>query len=271
MGAVVRGIHLIKAQFLAARRYRVDFYGSFLSPLLTIIPLVLLYYLGERSDLVRFFYNATNTRNIFGYLVLGAAYWNYVEILWSAIFSLRYYMVTGQLEEVFLMPLSGAEYILSWSALGILKVTMESIPIIIFAVLSNVFSITPMGLLAFLVVFVLSMIASFGFAFLFFGLTLAFKDADELVSLVGNAAPLLGGMFFPITVLPMPLRCVSYAFPFTWGVDLTRAFLMRTKTVLPLQRELLVLFSLSLGYFLAGWICLVVLQRFARKKGMQGF
>ncbi|WP_240739116.1 hypothetical protein [Marinitoga lauensis] len=50
------------------------------------------------------------------------------------------------------------------------------------------------------------MLASFGFVFFFFGVTLLFKDGDELVSLMGNAAPLIGGMFFPITILPAFLR-----------------------------------------------------------------
>jgi len=187
--------------------------------------------LGSKSNIVKFFYGTSNTTNIFGYLALGAAYWNYVEILWGVIFTLRRYMRIGQFEEIFLTPVSGLEYILSWSVFGISRVTIESVPILILALLSNLLTIKPLNLLLFICSFVISIIASFGFVFLFFGLTLLLKDADELVSLVGNAAPLIGGMFFPVTVLPKFLRYVSYVFPFTWGLDLSRHFLMGTKTI----------------------------------------
>jgi len=53
---MVRGLYLIKAQFLSAKRYKIDFYGSFFVPLLTIIPLLFLYYLGSKSNIVKFFY-----------------------------------------------------------------------------------------------------------------------------------------------------------------------------------------------------------------------
>ncbi len=271
MGELVRSFFLTKAALLSAKRYKIDWYGSFLSPLLTILPAILLYYLGTRSGLVHFFYGATNTKNIFGYLLLGAAYWNYVEVLWGAVFALRYYMRIGQIEEIFLMPVSTLGYIFSWSALGLVRVTIESIPIIILAALSNVMTLTISGLLLSAAVLVLSVAASFGLVFTFFGATLSFKEGDELVSLLGNAAPLLGGMFFPVSVLPKTLQYISYAFPFTWGLDLTRHFLMNTNTLLNTKRELLVLAALSVMYLVLGVLSFKILQIKARKNGLQGF
>jgi len=268
---MVRGLYLIKAQFLSAKRYKIDFYGSFFVPLLTIIPLLFLYYLGSKSNIVKFFYGTSNTTNIFGYLALGAAYWNYVEILWGVIFTLRRYMRIGQFEEIFLTPVSGLEYILSWSVFGISRVTIESVPILILALLSNLLTIKPLNLLLFICSFVISIIASFGFVFLFFGLTLLLKDADELVSLVGNAAPLIGGMFFPVTVLPKFLRYVSYVFPFTWGLDLSRHFLMGTKTIFDFKSEFMIFTVISFLYIIAGYLSYVILQHKARQKGVHGF
>jgi len=271
MGIMVRSLYLAKASFLSAKRYRIDWYGAFLTPLLTIMPVVLLYYLGTESGLVRFFYGATNTKNIIGYLLLGAAYWNYVEVLWGSVFALRYYMRIGQLEELFIMPVSSIGYILSWSVFGLVKVTVESVPIIVLAVLLNLmtFNLVEFALAAGVVI--LSIIASFGFVFLFFGITLRFKEGDELVSLLGNAAPLIGGMFFPVNVLPKGLEYFAYAFPFTWGLDLSRHFLMNTSTLLDLEKESIVLLALSFLYLGLGVISFKILQNRARKKGLQGF
>jgi ABC-2 type transport system permease protein len=180
-------------------------------------------------------------------------------------------MRIGQFEEIFLTPVSGLEYILSWSVFGISRVTIESVPILILALLSNLLTIKPLNLLLFICSFVISIIASFGFVFLFFGLTLLLKDADELVSLVGNAAPLIGGMFFPVTVLPKFLRYVSYVFPFTWGLDLSRHFLMGTKTIFDLKSEFMIFTVISFLYIIAGYLSYVILQHKARQKGVHGF
>jgi ABC-2 type transport system permease protein len=37
---------------------------------------------------------------------------------------------------------------------------------------------------------------------------------------------LLGGVYFPIEVLPEPIEKVASALPFTWGVDVFRASLL---------------------------------------------
>jgi len=271
MGNMVRSLYLAKASFLSAKRYRIDWYGAFLTPLLTILPVVLLYYLGTGSGLVRFFYGATNTKNIVGYLLLGAAYWNYVEVLWGSVFTLRYYMRIGQLEELFIMPISALGYIFSWSLSGLVRVTVESVPIIVLAVLMNLMTFNLVKLALAAGVVVLSIIASFGFVFLFFGITLRFREGDELVSLLGNAAPLIGGMFFPVSVLPKGLEYFAYAFPFTWGLDLSRHFLMSTNTLLDLEKESIVLLALSFLYLGLGVISFKILQNRARRKGLQGF
>ena len=92
MGNVVRSLYLAKASFLSAKRYKIDWYGAFLTLLLTIIPVVLLYYLGTKSGLVRFFYGATNTKNIIGYLLLGAVTGTTLRSsglsIWRGVFSL---------------------------------------------------------------------------------------------------------------------------------------------------------------------------------------
>lgn len=268
---MVSSLHLAKASLLSAKKYKIDWYGAFFTPLLTILPVVLLYYLGTKSGLVQFFYGATNTKNIFGYLLLGAAYWNYVEVLWGSVFTLKYYMRIGQLEEIFIMPISALGYIFSWSVLGLVRVTIESVPIIVLAILLNVTTFTLIRLILAVGVVIFSIIASFGFVFLFFGVTLSFKEGDELVSLLGNAAPLIGGMFFPVSVLPKGLEYFAYVFPFTWGLDLSRHFLMNTNTLLDVKKELIVLMALSFLYLGLGVLSFKALQTKARREGMQGF
>ncbi|MFH1609384.1 MAG: ABC transporter permease, partial [Candidatus Bipolaricaulota bacterium] len=122
-----------------------------------------------------------------------------------------------------------------------------------------------------LLVLVLSMIGSYGLAFLLFGLTLRFKDADSLIGLVGNAAPLLGGVFFPVTLLPEPLRSLALVFPFTYGVDALRGLWFGTPTLFPALTQYALLGALGLGYLGLGWWALGHFERRGRLAGMEGF
>ncbi|HPD06926.1 MAG TPA: hypothetical protein PLC08_03495 [Candidatus Bipolaricaulis sp.] len=83
-----------------------------------------------------------------------------------------------------------------------------------------------------------------------FGLTLRFKDAESLLNLVGNVAPLLGGMFLPIAFLPGFLRPVSlFAMPV----------------------QLAVLAALGLVYLVLGWWALGRFEQSSRHHGLEGF
>lgn len=116
-----------------------------------------------------------------------------------------------------------------------------------------------------------SLAASYGFAFLFFGLTLRFKDAESVVSVLGNSAPLLGGVFFSVTLLPHPLRVLSLAFPFTYGADALRALWLGTVPLFPLHQELLLLGLLTVGYLALGWWALLRFERLAHLHGLESF
>ncbi|MEN3009607.1 MAG: ABC transporter permease, partial [Candidatus Bipolaricaulaceae bacterium] len=128
-----------------------------------------------------------------------------------------------------------------------------------------------LALLEAALVILVSALGSYGFAFLLVGLTLRLKDAESVVSLLGNSAPLLGGVFFPVFLLPQPLRSLSYLFPFTYGAELLRAAWFGSPTSLPKDAALALLAGLSVGYLLLGWLALRHLEKRARAHGLEGF
>ena len=131
MGSLVRFLALAKASLLTARRYRIDWYGNVLVPVLTVVPVIIALWYGKKIGLG----NILGTENYFEYYILGIVYWNYVEVVWSSILALRYYMRTGQLEGMLLTPLTPLEYILGWSLLGIAVTTITSLPLVALAVI----------------------------------------------------------------------------------------------------------------------------------------
>jgi ABC-2 type transporter. len=100
---------------------------------------------------------------------------------------------------------------------------------------------------------------------------LRFKDAGSVVSILGNSAPLLGGVFFSVALLPQPLRVLSLAFPFTYGADALRALWLGTVPLFPLRQELGLLGLLAAGYLALGWWALLRFERLARHHGLESF
>lgn len=251
-------------------RYRSEFYGSLTTPLFLALPAILLGFWGEQLGLLDTFAAATGTARYAVYLLLGAVYWNYVEGVWSIAFSLRGAMRSGVLESLLVTGLSRMGMIVAWSGARLLGVTVQSALAIMLVVgLAGWPGGVAVGQM--LVVWSLSLVGSYGLAFFLFGLTLRFKDAESLLSLVGNVAPLLGGVFFPIAFLPNFLQPLSYAFPFSYGVDALRALWLGTPAMFPLGLQFFLLGVLALAYVGLGWLALAYFERRARHHGLEGF
>jgi len=246
------------------------FRWSLVFPLALALPALLLGLWGEGMGLGAEFADRVGTPDYLGYLLLGALYWNFVEVVWSIVFSLQRAMRQGTLESLLSTGISRTGLIGAWSGA---RFAVEIVPSL--ATLGLIFALSgvppwprwPGVILA----WVLSLVASYGFAFLLFGLTLRFKDANSAVGLLGNAAPLLGGVFFPVGMLPGFLRPLAYLFPFTYGVDAVRALWLGTPAMLPVDIQLGLLGALAVAYVALGWWALVYFERRARHHGLEGF
>ncbi|MHB1599771.1 MAG: ABC transporter permease, partial [Acidimicrobiales bacterium] len=98
----------------------------------------------------------------------------------------------------------------------------------------------------------------------FSGFVLVFKRGEGVMSLVTAAFSLLGGVLYPIQLLPAALRLVAEVLPFTWVLEVLRAALLdRTSEWLRLGE---VWIAGAVLVPLAIWVFHVSLRR-ARHKG----
>ncbi len=252
-------------------RFRYGLYRwSLVFPLAIALPAILLGLWGEDLGLGPEFSGRTGTENYLGYILLGTLYWNFVEIIWSVAFSLERAVREGILESLLCTRISRLGLILGWSGARFAGEIPPSL--FVFGLLLAITGIPPWPRWALsILVWFVSLGASYGFAFLLFGLTLRFKDVDSIVQILGNSAPLLGGVFFSVSLLPQPLRAISLLFPFTYGVDALRALWLGTKPLFPLPQELGLLCVLAAGYLILGWWALLRFERSARSHGLEGF
>ncbi len=260
---------LLQYSLRAQLRYGL-FRWSLAFPLALALPALLVGMWGEGMGLGAEFADRTGTSDYLGYVLLGALYWNFVEVIWSIALSLQRAMRQGTLESLLSTGISRTGLIGAWSGA---RFAVEVVPSL--ATLGLILALS--GVPAWprwagvLLAWFLSLAASYGFAFLLFGLTLRFKDANAAVGLLGNAAPLLGGVFFPVALLPGFLRPFAYVFPFTYGVDAVRALWLDTPAMFPMGVQLGLLAALAVGYVSLGWWALLYFERQARHHGVEGF
>lgn len=253
-------------------RYRSEYVGSFLGPVFWVIPAWLIVRYANVPDV---FGASTSSFTVAAmYFFIGATYWNYVEGIWSIALGLRENMKLGTLESLWASPAPRFSMIMGWSIGRLLGTTLHSL--LAFGLLSalSIVHLRDLSLentLAVVIVIIFSVLAAYGFGFVLVGLTLKFKDAESMISMLGNAAPLLGGMLFPITYLPIPLRLIAYAFPFTYGVDTLRGVLFGSKTLLPLPTELGLIITMGLLFPVFGWIFFLWIEGKARNEGISAF
>ncbi len=123
------------------------------------------------------------------------------------------------------------------------------------------------SLFAFLVIMSLTMLAFSGIGLLSAAFIIVFKQGSPIGWLVGTASGLLGGVFYPVAVLPSWLEPYAYLLPITHALEAMRHILLNGATLHAVSNQALVLavfagllLPLGLGAFGYG-------LRVARKEG----
>lgn len=94
--------------------------------------------------------------------------------------------------------------------------------------------------------------------------TVVYKRTNSLTSFVTQSLAVLGGVYFPLSVLPAPLEAIGSALPFTWAVDLARGILLAGEVRVWQMIALLICAAVALP--LSAWLFVVAARR-ARADG----
>ena len=99
----------------------------------------------------------------------------------------------------------------------------------------------------------LGMLPMFGLALLFAGLLLRIREAGALVNLFQWVISILIGVFYPITILPLGIRWISYLLPPTWMNQGVRAAMLDLDFFFGnVYLDLMVLFAFALVFPVMG-------------------
>jgi ABC-2 type transport system permease protein len=204
----------------------------------------------------------------FSFVLIGIAFTDYLSVSLSSFAGeIRNAQMMGTLEALLVTPTSVPTILVSSTLYNFTFTSVRVflylfIGIIVFGLNLNLTSLP-----AFFAVMVLTILAFSGIGLLSAAFIIVFKQGSPISWVMGTASGLLGGVFYPVTVLPSWLKPCAYLLPITHALEAMRQVLLNGATFSAIYKEM---FALSLFVFLLLPIGLLAFGyglRIARKEG----
>ena len=264
-------VAIAKKDWLHFVRYPLDAVFRVIEPIIWLAPI---YFLGKSFSTAEGnagFAAYAGTADYMSYILLGWVLSNYVSaVFWGMGYSLKTEMDSGVLESNWLAPVSRPLLLVGRTVANLTITTVNSAGTLFLAWLFFGFRVTGSLLSAFAVV-VPVLVALYGFGFAFAALVFLIREPNTLIDVSNFLITLVSGREFPIHVLPRFLLPISLAIPLTYGYDAVRGYLLNTRTILPIQHEIMILL-VSMGVMVpAGYTVFKVVERRCRALGTLGF
>lgn len=193
----------------------------------------------------------------FSFVLIGVAVSNYLSTGLNTFSSkIRDEQVMGTLEAILTTPTRFSTFLLSSSIWSFLWASFQILVYILLGVLFFNLKLTNPNYPAAFLVLALTVISFSSLGILAASFILVLKRGDPINWLFTSLSRLLGGVYYPVAILPVWLQKASYVIPLTYSLEGMRMALLSGKGVMELKRELmaLLLFSviaLVLGSFAA--------------------
>lgn len=192
----------------------------------------------------------------FAFVLIGVAFGSYFGLgLTGFARALREAQTTGTLEAMMMTPTSVSTIVVGSAVWSYAFTTLRVIVYLILGVLLGL-RLQGANYLAALITLLLSIVAFASIGIVAAGVIMVIKRGDPVTTLFSSAATLVGGVFYPIEVMPEWLQFLSRLLPLTYSLRAMRLALLNGAPWAALLPDLLVvatfaaiLFPLSLLVF----------------------
>jgi ABC-2 type transport system permease protein len=216
----------LRRDWRIARSYRLQFA---LDVAIVPLSLALFFFLSRLIDPGRLPSDADLSQGYFSYAALGIVVLRMVQTALTAFATkLSTEQTTGTFETLLAEPISPTIVVLGSASFELLRALVTGIATVLVATLFGLRIDLGVGSIVGLVVGLPALVATFAAVGVILGaFAVVVKQVTALLGLATAALGLLAGAYFPIELLPGPLQFVANLLPFTWGIDVLRAALLR--------------------------------------------
>jgi len=229
----------LKRDYLLARASRLAFGWQLLS---VFFAAPILFYMGRLIQPATSRHLAPFGGDYFAFVTIGVAVFGFLAATMAApAAAIRHEQMIGTLEAVLITPASPHVVVLGASLWNIIVAILQGALYLVLGVLIFGLEIRGTGLLAAALVSLVAVGTFAALGMLSTALVVILRHGDPLSGLIAAGSALLGGVFYPTTVLPQPLQRLSEFVPLTHALRALRLALLQGHGVSALQEELSIL------------------------------
>ena len=178
----------------------------------------------------------------FAFVLIGVAFTDYLSVSVSSLSGqIRNAQMMGTLEALLVTPTSVPTILFSSSLYNFSFTSLRIILYLVFGVIIFGLKLHITSLLAFIVIMVLTILAFSGIGLLSAAFIIVFKEGSPINWLIGTASGLLGGVIYPVSVLPSWLEPYAYLLPITHALEAMRQILLNGATLGTVYNKALIL------------------------------
>jgi len=256
---------ILRKEFLSAVSYRFDFLFRLLSIWLSIF---MYYFLAKLINPALSSQLEPYGGNYFPFVVIGTAFAGYLEVgLDSFSNAIREAQMMGTLEAV-LVTRTRFTLILLYQALwNFLFASLHVVVYVGFAFIVLGGQMTHPNWLAAIVILLLTIIAFSALGILSGSFILVFKKGTPVNWLIYNLSRLLGGVYYPVTILPLWCQKFAALLPITYSLEGIRLALIQGRSLMDLHTQVVALLIFNIILFPASILCFNAAFEKARRDG----
>lgn len=224
---LTKPLAFLKKDFLIEVSYRFSFVLQFASIFFSV---VMFYFVAKLIGDAPTVKNslAAYGGNYFSFVLIGIAFSNFLSVgLGSFSTSIRSEQMIGTLEAMLVTPTGLSNIIISSSQWNF---AFTSLRVGVYLLLGGLFfgvDFSNASVLPALAALLLTVVAFSSLGIISASFIMIFKRGDPIAWAISTSSTLLGGVYYPITILPDWLQTVSYLFPITYSLRAIRMSLLQ--------------------------------------------
>ncbi len=183
----------------------------------------------------------------FPFVLLGIAFSTYLGTgLGSFAGKIRQEQMMGTLEALLVTPTRTSTIIISMALWNFIFASLDVLIYLVLGAFLFGVNLSQANLLAAFVILLLTIVSFSSLGIISASFIMVFKRGNPVAWAVNTLFELLGGVFFPITVLPSWVRLISYLLPITYSLKAMRLAVLKGSSLGDLSGEVGVLLIFSL-------------------------
>jgi ABC-2 type transport system permease protein len=262
---VIKPLSFLKRDFLIDISYRFRFllqFGGIFVSILMFFFLSRLIGTGIENQLEPY------GGNYFSFVLIGIALEDYLSVSLGSFGSqIRSAQVMGTLEALLVTPTSVPMILFSSTLYNFFFTSFRVILYLLIGILVFGVKLHLVSIAAFIVIMTLTILAFLGIGLISAAFIIAFKQGSPISWVMGSASGLLGGVIYPISVLPPWLAPFAQLLPITHALEAMRQVLLKGATFSAIYHEIIVLSVFVVLLLPSGLLAFSYGLRLARKEG----